>query len=104
MLARRHGNVAGHIKGPTLNVGRRVARIANPVGPVGPVDPIAPVVVVVEEETVKRAWNVVPSRIIGRASSSTDSSDSSCSSSDASNTCEKPMGSSVATIISVAIL
>lgn len=95
MLARRHGHVAGHIKGPKMHTRRRVAHVATPV---------APVVEIVEEETVKRAWNLIPSRIVGRASSSTESADSSCSSSSSSNTCEKPMGMNVATEISVGVM
>lgn len=119
MLARRHGHVAGHIVGP--RIGRKVARVATPITPVVEVRVVEEVVQevvqgvvqevvqeavqeAVQEEPVKRAWSLIPSRIVGRASSSTGSDDTPCSSSNASNTCEKPMGTSVATEISIGIL
>lgn len=52
-----------------------------------------------EQETVERAWNVVPSRVVGRSSGSSD-----CSSSTSSNTCEKPANMNVSTQITVGIL
>lgn len=79
MLARR-GQVAGHVVGPRFPaLGRRTAPLS-------------------EDGTVKRDWNLFPSRIMGRAS------DEDCSNSSSNNTCEKPMGSSVATEITVGIL
>lgn len=82
MLARR-GHVSGHIVGPRLPVGR----VANAIWS--------------EPETATATWNFLPSRIVGRASSSTDSD---CTNNKSSNTCEKPMGSSVATEITIGIL
>lgn len=52
-----------------------------------------------EQETVGRAWNVIPSRVVGRSSGSSD-----CSSSTSSNTCEKPTNMNVSTQITVGVL
>lgn len=52
-----------------------------------------------EQETVGRAWNVVPSRVVGRSSGSSD-----CSSSTSSNTCEKPTNMNLPTQITVGVL
>lgn len=52
-----------------------------------------------EQETVGRAWNVVPSRVVGRSSSSSD-----CTESASSNTCEKPTNLNVSTQITVGVL
>lgn len=52
-----------------------------------------------EQETVGGAWNVVPSRVVGRASGSDD-----CTSSTSSNTCEKPTNMNVSTQITVGVL
>ncbi|CAN8103551.1 unnamed protein product [Discula destructiva] len=82
MLARRNVQVAGHIKAPTFAIGRRVAPTP--------------------EDAVKKTWNLFPSRVVGRATSSTDTAD--CHNTKASNTCEKPMGTSVATEITIGIL
>lgn len=84
MIARRNG----HMVGPRVPIGRRVIALS-------------------EEEAVNGAWSLLPSRVVGRSSSSTTDSSSSkatCSNSDSSNTCEKPTGSSVATYITIGIL
>lgn len=84
MIARRNGQMVG----PRVPIGRRVVALQ-------------------EEESVKRAWSLLPSRVVTRSSSTTDSSSSStttCSSSSASNTCEKPTSMSVATEMSIGIL
>lgn len=84
MIARRNGQMVG----PRVPIGRRVVPLA-------------------EEETVKGAWSLLPSRVVGRSSSSTSDSSSStatCSNSSASNTCEKPTSMGVATEMSIGIL
>lgn len=83
MIARRNGQMVG----PRVPIGRRVVALA--------------------EEEVKGAWSLLPSRVVGRSSSSTSDSSSStatCSNSSASNTCEKPTSMGVATEMSIGIL
>lgn len=85
MIARHEGIPT---LGPRIPIGRRVAAIS-------------------EEEIITRAWNMLPTRVLGRSSSSTTDSSSStaaCSNSKANNTCEKPTSTSIATEITVAIL
>lgn len=54
-----------------------------------------------EHDKVTRAWSFMPSRVVGRSSSSTDSS---CNDSTSSNTCEKPANMNVASEITVGVL
>lgn len=78
MLARSEGQIMG----PRIPIGRRVAPV--------------------EEPDVKRDWEIFPSRVFSRASDS--SSSDKCSSSNSSNTCEKPTNMSLAGTITVAIM
>lgn len=54
-----------------------------------------------EQDKVTRGWNFMPSRVVGRSSSGTDSS---CSDSTSSNTCEKPANLNVTSEITVGVL
>ncbi|KUI67239.1 Triple functional domain protein [Cytospora mali] len=54
-----------------------------------------------EQDKVTRAWSFMPSRVVGRSSSGTDSS---CSDSTSSNTCEKPTNMNVTSEITIGVL
>ncbi|PSR80291.1 hypothetical protein BD289DRAFT_485078 [Coniella lustricola] len=81
MIARANGAAMG----PRVPIGRRMAPLS-------------------EADVVKRAW--VPTRIVDRSSSTTSDASAAtttCSDSSASNTCEKPVSTSVAGYISIGI-
>lgn len=84
MIARNNGFTMG----PRVPIGRRTSVSST-------------------AETVKRTWDMFPSRVVGRSSSSTSDSSAStaaCSNSRDNNTCEKPTNSSIASEITIGIV